>query len=279
VLNRRSGARRILPLPVYAVTRDGAAAVTLNFSRLHHQRPGYGYAGVPDPWIDHLAPAGDGISWMDLRSGAHRLILSLAQLRAYRPEPSMDGAVHRVNHLLFSPDDSRFIFLHRWRRPDERGQHTRMFTARPDGTDLHLAAAEGVSHFDWRDPGHILAWARRVPPGARYFLLADGERDAQVLGEGVLTEDGHCSYSPDRRWVLTDTYPDARHERTLLLYHPESGRRIDLGRFYSPPELAGACRCDLHPRWGRDGRRVCFDSAHEGTRQMYVLDVGPWLDA
>jgi Tol biopolymer transport system component len=94
----------------------------------------------------------------------------------------------------------------------------------------------------------------------------------------VLTEDGHCSYSPDRQWVLTDTYPDDRHERTLLLYHPESGRRLDLGRFHSPPALEGECRCDLHPRWSRDGRRVCFDSAHEGTRQMYVLDVTQWIE-
>jgi hypothetical protein len=87
-------------------------------------------------------------------------------MASYRPEPSMDGAVHQFNHLLFSPDDSRFIFLYRWRRPDERRHRTRMFTARPDGSDLRLVADDGVSHFDWRDPGHILAWARRPPLGA-----------------------------------------------------------------------------------------------------------------
>jgi len=32
-------------------------------------------------------------------------------------------------------------------------------------------------------------------------------------------------------------------------------------------------RCDLHPRWSRDSKKVSIDSAHEGSRQIYVLDV------
>ena len=36
---------RTLPRPIYALSRDGRQAVTLNFARLQHQRPGYGY-----PW-------------------------------------------------------------------------------------------------------------------------------------------------------------------------------------------------------------------------------------
>ena len=36
-----------------------------------------------------------------------------------------------------------------------------------------------------------------------------------------------------------------------------------------PPEL----RCDLHPRWSRGNTMVCFDSTHELSRQIYVVDV------
>ena len=63
------------------------------------------------------------------------------------------------------------------------------------------------------------------------------------------------------------------HCRALLLYRPEDGLRVELGPFRSPPELSGEIRCDLHPRWNRDGTKVCFDSAHEGARQLYVMDV------
>ena len=33
------------------------------------------------------------------------------------------------------------------------------------------------------------------------------------------------------------------------------------------------CRCDLHPRWRLDGKQIGFNSVHEGTRQVYVMDV------
>ena len=50
-------------------------------------------------------------------------------------------------------------------------------------------------------------------------------------------------------------------------------QRIDLGSFYADPHLSKENRCDLHPRWSRDGRYVCIDSKHSGRRQMYLLDV------
>ena len=160
-----------------------------------------------------------------------------------------------------------------------------------------------VSHYDWRDRAHILAWARQEDVGNRFFLFTDRSDQRETIGEGILTTDGHCSFSPDRHWILTDTYPDEERMRTLILYCVEDNRRVDVGRFFAPPELDGEIRCDLHPRWSRDGRQVCFDSVearplstgppgarnerasespaerqdrrrlHEGTRQMYVIDV------
>ena len=31
--------------------------------------------------------------------------------------------------------------------------------------------------------------------------------------------------------------------------------------------------CDLHPRWNNKGTRIVFDSIHEGSRQVYSVDV------
>ena len=266
---------RTLPRPVYALSRDGRQAVTLSFSRLQHQRPGYGYPGVPDPGRDVPEPEDDGIWWLDVETGANRLILSLAEVAAIERGPGFDGAVHRFNHLQFSPDDRRFVFLHRWQTSPDAPRHHRMITARPDGGDLAIVACQGaVSHFDWRDPDHILAWAFQEGIGQRYLLFRDRAlHQVEVLGEGQLTDDGHCSYSPDGRWLLTDTYPRGGTTRDLILYDLAGERRVDVGRFHSPPAITGEIRCDLHPRWNRDGTQVCIDSAHEGHRQLYIVDV------
>jgi hypothetical protein len=282
---------RRLPLPVYGLSPDGRQAVTLNFSRLHHQRPGYGYAGVPDPWERVYEPEDDGIFWMDLDTGEHRLIVSTAQMAQTRRKPNMEGAVHRFNHLQWNADGTRFAFLHRWKPPGlARGGYTRLCTASPPGAGTAttsrphqvaiLADEDLVSHYDWRDAAHILAWARCGGVDG-FFLIEDPTGAAEPVGPDVMPRDGHCSYAPPpagagfaaRRWVLNDTYPDAEQQRTLYLYDADQDRRIDLGRFFSPPDLPHECRVDLHPRWSRDGRQVCFDSAHEGSRQLYVVDV------
>jgi len=271
----QTGDSRTLPRPIYALTRDGSRALSVNLARLNRTRPGYGYGGAPDPWAEEPHPDGDGIYLMDLATGEHRLIVSLAQIAGFRPDATMEGVHHWFNHLLPSPDDRRFIFLHRWRRAGG-GRWTRMFTANLDGSDLWCAPTqEMVSHFDWCGPDRILAWAHRDDTGDHYYLFGDRSDEFEIVGEGVLTEDGHCSYSPDGRWVLTDAYPDHERMRTLILYRPSDGRRVDVGRFFSPKVLDGPIRCDLHPRWSRDGRQVCIDSAHEDSRQMYVLDVAP----
>jgi hypothetical protein len=58
------------------------------------------------------------------------------------------------------------------------------------------------------------------------------------------------------------------------LYHVATGRRVALGHFHSPPEYTGEWRCDTHPRFSHDGKKVLIDSPHGGNgRQMYLIDV------
>ena len=67
---------------------------------------------------------------------------------------------------------------------------------------------------------------------------------------------------------------DGGRRQSLFLYHPASGRRLDLGALDSPKEFSGEWRCDLHPRVSPDGRFLCVDSPHAGgARQMYLIDI------
>lgn len=269
-----SGATRRLSHAIYAVSPRGDFALGLNFARLARTRPGYGYEGVADPAAGVLLPEDDGIWRIDLASGESRLVLTTARIAGLRDRAEMAGAEHWLNHIQINRDGSRFAVLHRWRRPGASGWLTRLVTANPDGAEPWLLADdESFSHYDWLGAGQILGWANRPGTGHRYQLYDDRTRNSRVIGEGALTCDGHCSFSPDGRWVLTDTYPDASHLRTLLLWRWPDGPRVDIAKLFSPPELAGPLRCDLHPRWSRDGSQVCFDSAHTGERQMWVLDV------
>ncbi len=295
LLDLDRGSQRTLPAPIYTVSPDGTWALGTDFRRINDMRPGYGYAGVADPHGHQLAPADSGIYRLDLATGATTPIVSIAEVAAL-PHPALDlrDAKHYFNHLLINPDGTRFIFLHRWRIGNEPFQ-TRMVTAAADGSALHVIDDYGqMSHFIWRDSAHILAWAWHPSHEAAFYLYRDQPDAARtepptVIGKGVMTLNGHCTYLADGKhaaqngsptaspWILNDNYAaaDADRMQHLYRYHIASGRRELLGSFHSPPAYDGEWRCDLHPRSNVTGQYVCIDSAHGGNgRQLYLLDLG-----
>ena len=292
ILDVKTRRRRTLPAPVYALSPDGRFAVLPDFRRLNETRPGYGYAGLTDPRQDQLAPRETGLSRMDLRTGEVKLLFSFAEISQFpyrevgqiKNDPARSK--HWFNHLLYAPGGRRFLFLHRWRAltgQETRQQmagggawSTRMFTADAGGGGLHVVDPYGrTSHFVWRDPEHICAWAWHPSHGDKFYLYRDRAEEVEVVAPEVMTENGHNTYLPGNQWILNDTYPDKQRLQHPYLYHVPTGRRHPLGHFHSPPEYTSEWRCDTHPRSSPDGRRVVIDSPHGGNgRQMYLIDVG-----
>ena len=285
IMNIRTGESRILPRPVYALSPDGQYAVTTDLERINNQRPGYGYAGILDPYKELKAPADGGIYRMNLHSGDSKLILPYKEIVGIPHHgDSIEEQWHWFNHLLVNTDGKRFVFLHRWR--DEMttrqqratgGWTTRMFSANMDGTDLYLLNDSGlISHFIWRDPAHINAWTRPEGKDSGFYLMEDQTRNIEQVGKDVMTRDGHLTYVPNanHEWILNDTYPDQDRNQELYLYHIPTDRKITLGHFYLPEVYAGEWRCDLHPRSSQDGTKVIIDSPHENNgRQLYMIDI------
>ncbi len=279
VLDVKTREKRTIGHAVYSIAPDGKTAVAPDFARVQVMRPGYGYPGVPDAYGKEMAPAESGIFRIDLATGESRLVIPLADIVKIGPEDdSMNGAKHYFNHLLFSPDGSRFIFLDRWRpNAGKGGFRTRMLTATPDGKDICVVDPSGrTSHFIWRDATHILAWTRPRGKPAGFYLFSDRTDKVEQIGRGVMTVNGHCTYLPGGQWILNDTYPRGRNrEQSPYLFHVASGSRRWLGHFHLPRQYTGEWRCDTHPRCSRDGTKVVIDSPHGGNgRQLYLIDIG-----
>lgn len=283
ILDVQTRQLRTVPYPVYCLSPDGRWGIVTDFRRVADTRPGYGYNGIPDPWADERAPRESGIWHVDLSAGRQRLIVSLADAaRIPFPHGDFGDAKHWFNQLLVNPDGSRVVFLHRW-KSGAGGFRTRMFTARPDGSELRVLIGSGfVSHFIWRDPRHILAYSKPTPEAAWGFYLYEDKPGGTVaeVGKGVMgSGDGHCSYLPGNQWILCDTYPDHKREIQVYLYHIPTHRRVNLGRFFQPAEYWASpphyeWRCDLHPRHSPDGTKVVIDSPHGGQgRQLYLIDI------
>jgi hypothetical protein len=270
IFNFASRTFAVLGRPVYCVSRDGSKALSLNFSRLHRLRPGYGYSNLLDKTSDELAPSDDGIWILDLLKNHSDLLLSLKEISEINHVSSMRQGHHWFNHLEINPDGTRFSFLHRWKSNNKI--ISRLYTADMDGKEIHcLADEQMVSHYCWKNSRQILSWAR-INGGNHYFLIDDMSGKYEIIGKDILNEDGHPSFSLDERYILTDTYPDKSRMRKLLIYDTVCKKIYELGRYFSPFIYDFENRCDLHPRWSRDNKMICFDSTHEGKRQMYIID-------
>ena len=275
MMNVRTRKQKVLPKPIYCLSPNARWGFVNDFARSFSMRPETGYAGGKDAFAGELTPAGSGIWRVDLGSGKSELMLSLADVCNAPPaEGDWTGAKHYFDHLLVAPGGRRLVFLQRWGR--EVGQFsTRMFTMSTSGGELRMLDGSGrTSHFNWRDPEHLLVWTSHPSHGMRFYLVNERTGAYQAVAPDVLTRNGHCSYVRGSRWILTDTSPDKERKQRVYLFDTVTSRRVELGAFYSPPEYTGVWRCDTTPRASADGRFVIFDSPHGGNgRQMYLVEI------
>ena len=268
VLNVKTGKERLLEMPVYAVSNDGKIALSLDFSRLHRLRPGYGYSNLDDVTRGEKVPDGPCVWKIDMKSGKAQPILNYQELYDFEHRADMEGAEHKINHLMLSPGGKRFMVIHRWL--DGGKKISRLLTCDVSGKNMYNLVDEGmVSHCYWKNDREILAYCRRGGENG-YYLLKDKTQDFERKWDW-LTADGHPSYSPDGNFVVTDTYPNRKRICTLRVLSDTAS--FVLAKVYAPFKYDNDVRCDLHPRWSRDGKRVCFDGCMEGKRGVYVVEV------
>ena len=268
-----SGNKRILPYPISAMTRHGRQALGLNYARLKSLRPVVGYAGLPDPFADQNHPTEDGLYTMDTQTGEARVLVSYEEARDFLSDyEEVQARKIWFNHSIINRDDTRVAFVVRYRDETREIKHTILLSASMDGGDLRIVTDLGASHFDWLTNELIFGWVT-MKEGQKYYLINDRTLEYEEVRPDILTKNGHCSFTRDGSWLLTDEYPDENNLQALLLWHMKEERLVVLGRFHSPLPFRGEIRCDLHPRWSRDERHVSFDSIHSGSRQIYVVDV------
>ena len=259
---------RTVPRAIGTVSPCGRWGLGEDFSRIWNFRPGYAYAGIPDPHAEEAVPADTGVWRIDLDTGDVKRVINLRDLVAIPyPGRSADDR-HYVNHLAWNPTGERFLMFNRWAG---KGQPTRVFTAAGDGSDVRLLSAHGASHWTWRDPEHVLIWGE----GAYRLYRDDGSGEAmETVWEHP---NGHQTYIPGthNEWLITDTYPqDENGEQELCLYDIPSAKKVSLALLDSPPPYRRDWRCDLHPRLNRKATKAVIDSPHGGNgRQMYMVEI------
>jgi hypothetical protein len=312
IVDVATGERRTVPSAIYAVHPSGRRALGVRFER-HYFCRAYHYEGICDKrWEVPIHPD-DGILDIDLETGTTRLLVRTAAIAAIESVPNMAETPHWLEHLLWNPSGTRFGFLHRFGSNENYMTRVFTADPDgKDLFYLSDYASRTYTHMGWRTdqafvifvskskplgqaysalvqstnpfkvlPVHIYRGVKRFLPRrvteglhreSGYALVRDGEGAQDLISTGLLWGDGHPSWTRDGRFMLTDTYADDAGFRHLLLYDAERDHVHSVGKFYSPHNSC-SYRCDLHPRFSRDGQYVVIDTAHMGQHQIMVLQL------
>lgn len=279
ITNWKTGETVTRPMPSANVSADGRYSLSINFSRIFDFRPGYGYAGVPDPFYEAKYPAEDGVWLQDLKTGESKLIISYERMAREFPQPPYTDHKLVVNHITFNPSGTRFLMLLR-DMPGPGGRHrTMLLTSDLEGNMYKLTDYEVNSHYHWKDDREILmiyGTGERgfFPFKHALFRMEDQTPHKMLIPEEQFYTDIHCLYSPDRRYITGDSYPDKiESKRTIFLYDTETKQCMKLARIYSNEFPITDLRCDLHVRWHPFEKKLSFDSNATGRRTIQEMDL------
>ena len=291
VMNWRTKEERHFPFPVSAVTEDGEWAISINYARLFLTRPDYGYCGDgQDPRKGVVFPEDDGLFRVNMRTGEAKLIVPTAAVKDMVPAVGPSGMSY-LCHTVISKDKKRIYFLSRSvEKSMERVKKfkgvnwfTTAFTCNADGSGIRRCFPDGwgSSHFNWkpalseRDGRTMIVTAKGQNRVYTHVEVTVGEEaGARQVGGKAMDFDGHCIYTPDGEFISGDGYFDKKGYRHWKMVRLADDAIKDLGDWWTPETYRDIyCRCDLHPRWRPDGLQLGFNSVHEGSRQVYVMDV------
>ena len=294
------GTREKMEGTVYHASPDGRWLVSANLTTMRLTQPGYGVQ-IPDDRVRRNLGLSDeeGFHLTDTVTGKRKLLLSTRDAFTKSNPPIGFSAPEACEvygfHGKFNPRGDRLMLSFRWYEPvgepvfnafSRKDVEVKFawVTCDPDGGNPHCA----VGPDEWDKGGHHATW---FPDGKRISMNLDidreGMRFVQVDADGRNLRkmhdrtlgSGHPTVSRDGRRLLTDMYnfesPFEDGTIPLRWVDLDSGAEETLVRIHTrQPHPDGVLRVDPHPAWDRTWRYVTFNGHVDGTRRVFVADMG-----
>lgn len=247
--------------------------LSLNYQRLACLRPDYGYFNLPPEDCDVAALDDDGIWIVNAADRKSQLLYSISDVVRAGEQPKVSKLKHKVNHLMLSPDNNRFVLLHRMFDGERRSG--RLMIGDIGRSPLRVLPGDSmISHYCWVNDNILLCFMRTDEHGDGYYLVNVDTQIADFLPSltALTPGDGHPVSLSDCLF-MTDSYPDRYGYQKLMLCNYQSQQVSEIASLYHGRKYNGVTRCDLHPRV-KAGQDYCFfDSVASGKRRLNRMQL------
>lgn len=107
----------------------------------------------------------------------------------------------------------------------------------------------------------------------QFYSLENGRyKMTDRMGGRLLDIDGHPSFAFGGKYMITDSYPDEKKYRRLIICNLKNKKQMRAGYFFAGLKGTPAA-CDLHPKLSHDGTMLAVDTAYSGVHRMMVLKI------
>jgi hypothetical protein len=285
-IDLESNKTKTLAGPMYNIAPDESAVIGFPLELLDITQEGYG-APAKEPGKFRRLPPGasktEGIWRTDLKTNERKLLASLADVAAKVPEPPprKDGTFY-FWHSKVNKQSTRIMQVLRCVFPDGYGGvNTMVFTFDADGSNIRYTPswpvwAHGGGHPNWHPDGeHVIRVLTPEGKRPRFCQFRYDGTDLTVLSRKS-RGGGHPTVEPRGKYLVTDTFPDGGAKVSVRLIDLVADREEDvctMATIHRHKVTHFVHRLDGHPAWSRDYKRVLFQAAPEGARQLFLADL------
>ena len=268
---------KIIPLPIFSVSVDGKYIISADYERLYWCRKGYSYDVIRNQDKNKNIVRDEKVKLYELEKDKFHDLFSIEDLLKINESTIMKDATHYIEHLMFSPCNQKFIFLHRFKINDG-GIFSRLFEYNLENKHLKILLDSGrISHFNFIDSNRLIFYgsignkitklrkfkkfqiafkfmlriyklivkdnsnlSKKITNDGYYYYEFSSNNFTKIKNFNLNSEDGHpTTHKKLNMSFITDNYADLdnNNKARLIFYSHENNKYETLDVINSIKEL------------------------------------------
>lgn len=214
---------------------------------------------------------------LDLKTKAISSLINIEAVKHLTEEIDTKIPVEGWNfdHPYWSPDANKIMFQIKAKIKSKKGitkkREAYYLFANSDGSNIRFVGPKPM-HIQWWGNESIFGFET----GNNEHRLNRHDLYGKIIEHDIAGHGNHGTVSPDRQWIVTDTWYQSDPIKVLLYKKGEVLPRKIL--FQQPRKVQGKDFWDvhshIHPAFSRDGRRVYFNGmAKDGLSKVWCYDL------
>ena len=258
-----------LNFSIYNISPKGDKFLIADFIKIGMFRKGYGFEKKKSPKI---------FSYKKKRSKLEIIISKRNKrktLHIFDETKKKDVLGSYINHQTFSPNGKKIAYFYTLlKKNNQRQIYFYYFCLTKKKNYLfNISKSKLISHYCWRNNDEILITMKEDKK--KYFYIIYNTKTKKIKSlNSKLNKDGHPMFNPKNKDLfVSDTYPNLFGFQKLFIFSLSKNKVIWKRFIYSPYKFSGILRCDLHPRWSNDGKKIFVDFVENANRNIGIFET------